>query len=481
MLSNSAQTSQAPSHIRVWLHYLETGNAPPDQTIAQALVGLGIAVEALSQSTLSCPGILCFSEISPLLCQLLREVSRSGTTRVLAVAQSGTTLRNGQAWRLLEAGASDVLSWDDLIDPCAVIFARLERWHIVDILIRSPLVQESLVGNSPTWLGALREMIEVAHFTDASVLIMGETGTGKEQVARLLHALDARPNKRDLVVLDCTTVVPELSGSEFFGHERGAFTGAVAARDGGVALADEGTLFLDEIGELPPDLQAQLLRVVQERTYKRVGSNTWRHARFRLVCATNRDLLQESTAGRFRHDLYYRIANWICKLPPLRERTEDIIPLAYHFMRQLRPSVELPELDDTMREYLLTRPYPGNVRDLKQLISRIMYRHVGPGPITIGDIPESERPTSEATLETWHDTSFERVISRAVWLGVGLKEIRRVAEDVAVRIAISDAQGNLQCAAQTLGVTDRALQLRRAAQRQGQPNQAAAEVFVETG
>jgi transcriptional regulator with GAF, ATPase, and Fis domain len=390
-------------------------------------------------------------------------------------------LRNGQAWRLLEAGAADVLAWDDLVDPCAVILARLERWQIVDSLIRSPLVQESLVGSSPAWLSALREIVEVAHFTDASVLITGETGTGKEQMARLLHALDRRPNKRDLIVLDCTTIVPELSGSEFFGHERGAFTGAVAARDGGVALADEGTLFLDEIGELPPDLQAQLLRVVQERTYKRVGSNTWRHARFRLVCATNRDLLQESAAGRFRHDLYYRIANWICELPPLRDRTADIIPLAYHFMHQLRPGAELPKLDDAVREYLLTRAYPGNVRDLKQLISRMIYRHVGAGPISIGDIPESERPAPGAAAQEWHDPPFERAIRHALAIGVGLKDIRRVAEDVAVRIAVGDAQGNLQRAAQTLGITDRALQLRRAAQRHATPDQEGDQLLVEVG
>src|SRR5437763_9151048 len=135
--------------------------------------------------------------------------------------------------------------------------------------------------------------MEAAFFTDAPVLSTGETGTGKELIARLVHSLDARSKKRDLVVVDCTTIVPTLSGSEFFGHERGAFTGAVSTREGAFALADGGTLFLDEVGELPLTLQPRLLRVLQEHTYKRVGGNLWQEAKFRLVCATNRNLETE--------------------------------------------------------------------------------------------------------------------------------------------------------------------------------------------
>src|SRR5262249_5035658 len=143
-----------------------------------------------------------------------------------------------------------------------------------------------------------------------------------------------------------------LSGSEFFGHERGAFTGAVSQRDGAFALADGGTLFLDEVGELPLPLQAQLLRVVQERTYKRVGGNTWHRTNFRLVCATNRDLLAQVGRGEFRADLYYRIASFVCKLPPLRQRLDDVIPLAEYFLRQMYPNGEPPQLDDAVRAYL---------------------------------------------------------------------------------------------------------------------------------
>ena len=146
-------------------------------------------------------------------------------------------------------------------------------------------------------------------------------------------------------MLDCSTLVPSLSGSEFFGHERGAFTGAVDARDGAFALAAGGTLFVDEIGELPPELQTQLLRAVQEHTYKRVGGNVWRQTDFRLVCATNRDLQADVAAGRFRQDLYYRIAGVCCHLPPLRDRLDDVPVLTEYFLRELSPGESARSVD----------------------------------------------------------------------------------------------------------------------------------------
>ena len=182
------------------------------------------------------------------------------------------------------------------------------------------------------WRSALRDIVEVGYFSDVDVLISGESGTGKELAAQLIHTLDQRPGKQDLVVVDCTTIVPSLSGSELFGHERGAFTGAVAAREGAFALADGGTLLLDEVGELPQELQAELLRVVQEGTYKRVGSNRWQKTRFRLVCATNRDLEADCEAGTFRSDLFFRLAAARIRMPALRERAEDVACLAEHFL-----------------------------------------------------------------------------------------------------------------------------------------------------
>jgi transcriptional regulator with GAF, ATPase, and Fis domain len=382
---------------------------------------------------------------------------------VIAIAASARALAAGELWRVLDAGATDVFAWDEAHGPAAVV-ARLDRRRRVDELMRSPAVRDQLVGEGAEWQSIVRQVVEIARFTDAPVLVAGESGTGKELVARLIHALDPRPRKGGLVVLDCTTIVPTLSGSEFFGHERGAFTGADSARDGAFALADGGTLFLDEVGELPLTLQAELLRVVQEGTYKRVGGNAWRETSFRLVCATNKNLLAEAAAERFRRDFYYRIAAWRIDLPTLRDRREDIVPLTRHFLRQLRPEHEPYGLDEPVRAYLLRREYAGNVRDLRHLVTRMSHRHVGPGPITLGDIPEEERVRSADS--DWRDGGFDRSIRTALALGASLKEITSAAADAAIRVAIVEEGGNLRRASGRLGVTPRALQLRRAAERQ---------------
>jgi transcriptional regulator with GAF, ATPase, and Fis domain len=410
------------------------------------------------------PGIVFFEETSPQLLELLRETSGRGLERVLAIKLSKTAIEPAVIWSLLNAGAADVFAWDRCQAPAQEIAARFERWEKVDQIVRSPLVKDHLAGQSATWVRALRQIVDVATFTDSSVLITGESGTGKELFAQLVHTLDTRVDKKNLVVCDCTTIVPELSGSEFFGHERGAFTGAVAARNGAFALADRGTLFLDEVGELPLNLQAELLRVIQERTYKRVGGNSWQKTDFRLVCATNRNLLEEQSRDRFRRDFYYRIASWTCHLPRLSERREDILVLAKHFIAQLRPD-DPPEIDDAVREYFLTREYPGNVRDLKQLVARIIQHHVGPGAITAGDIPELERPSGDDKYDRQREADLELAVRAAVASGASLKEIERAAGELAERIVIEEEQGNLQRAAARLRVTDRALQMRRAARR----------------
>ena len=285
-------------------------------------------------------------------------------------------------------------------EVAAAVAQRLRRWRVVDELLDRPYVREFLVGDSPAWRSVLREAVEAARFTAAAVLITGESGTGKERMAQLIHDLDARPAKKKLVILDCSTVVPSLSGSEFFGHEKGAFTGASAARAGAFELADGGTLFLDEVGELPVTLQAELLRVIQEGTYKRVGSNIWRKSAFRLICATNRDLAAGQATGAFRGDFFHRISGCTLHLPALRERVGDIIPLVEHFFRQATPGREPSPLSGAVREFLVRRPYPGNVRDLRGLALRIIHRHLGDGEISIGDVPDGERPAAGAAVTT---------------------------------------------------------------------------------
>jgi transcriptional regulator with GAF, ATPase, and Fis domain len=447
--------------MRVWHRFI---SQEPRPDILEALSRAHFLTYACESNSTSDPGIVFFDEVTDQLRELLRDASRRGLKRVLAIGMCPAAIKPAAIWSLLHAGAADVLIWADSHEPANEIAARFERWQKIDEIIRLPLVRNNLAGQSPAWIRCLRQIVEIASFTDSSVLITGESGTGKELIAQLVHALDARNNKGDLIVCDCATIVPELSGSEFFGHERGAFTGAVAARKGAFALADHGTLFLDEIGELPINLQAELLRVIQERAYKRVGGNSWLKTDFRLVCATNRNLFEEQLHDRFRRDLYYRIATWTCHLPPLRERQDDILVLATHFINQLRPD-DPPELDDAVSQYFLIREYPGNVRDLKQLVARMVQRHVGPGPITVGDIPEDERPGAAEDSGSWNRDELETAVRKAVASGLGIKEIERTAGELAESIVIEAEQGNLQKAAARLGITDRALQMRRAARR----------------
>jgi DNA-binding NtrC family response regulator len=423
--------------------------------------------------------------------------ARTPQGRVLVVIITGRP-RHDDVWQLMAAGASDVIC--DVIcqgieQLAAEIALRLHRWRAIDDLVDSERIGRYLVGHSAPLRILQRQVVQAAVFTLAPVLLVGESGTGKELVARLLHDLDPRPDKGNLVLLDCATVVPSLSGSEFFGHEKGAFTGATTARDGAFARADRGTLFLDEVGELPLPLQAELLRVVQEGTYKRVGGNVWQRTMFRLVCATNRDLLAEQRDGRFRNDLYYRIAGLVVELPPLRCRREDILPLFLHFLAQLDEDGRAPPLDPTVSDLIRSRDYPGNVRDLRQLAQRVHARHAPGGAVTVGDMPEDEWPVVEPDAadgaggltaglvpadgpaadggvaavgaETGDPVTaaIEPAVRRALDHGLSLRNLQRLTADVAVRISVADANGSLRAAARRLGVTERALQLRRAAAR----------------
>jgi transcriptional regulator with GAF, ATPase, and Fis domain len=447
--------------IGCWVHYCGNASEREKNSFATALVEHGVEILSFSHGKPNGPGVCCFDEMTDELRDFLQSVSCEGRERIIAVARPEALRSGEEGWGLLQAGASDMLIWSDPNHVAGQVKARLERWISIEQLLADTCLAE-VVAESPVWLATLRRVAEIARFSDTSALILGETGTGKEVVARLIHQLDPRPSKRDFVVLDCSAIVSELSGSEFFGHERGAFTGALSERLGAFALANGGTLFLDEIGELPLTLQAQLLRVIQERSYKRVGGSTWHRTAFRLVCATNRNLAEMVSSGAFRADLFHRIACFVCKLPPLRERPEDIIPLAEHFFRQAHPNRKAPHLDPAVRQYLLRREYPGNVRELQQVVSRLMYRCAADGTITIGYVPSEERPTSESNHAIWLDSQFKQPIERAVVLGAGLKEIGRAAEDVAIQYATAVEDGSLQRAARRLGVTDRALQLRRA-------------------
>jgi PAS domain S-box-containing protein len=227
-----------------------------------------------------------------------------------------------------------------------------------------------IVGRSPALLGVLRDVAEVGP-TETTVLILGETGTGKELIARAIHTASAR-RERSLVKVNCAAVPAGLIESEFFGHERGAFTGATSRRDGRFTLADGGTIFLDEVGELPLELQGKLLRVLQEGEFEPVGSSRTRKVDVRVIAATNRDLFKATGEGRFREDLYYRLAVFPVTLPPLRERGDDVIILAEELARQFarRMGRRIEPLTPGMAARLRTYPWPGNVRELQNVVER---------------------------------------------------------------------------------------------------------------
>ena len=376
-------------------------------------------------------------------------------TRIIAVSVG--RLASASTWALLRSGVTEVFAWFDVAKPVQIVASRLMYWQQLEEKVAE--LRLRLVGRSKCWLNTLRQLVDMA-LSNCQVLIMGESGTGKELVAQEVHRLDARPSKRDCVVVDCANLIPGLSGSELFGHEKGAFTNAIGTRDGALALAHEGTLFLDELGELPLPLQAELLRALQEGTYKRVGSNTWRQARFRLVSATNRDLAEEVRKGTFRQDLYYRISGWTCHLPPLRERKEDIVPLAEHFFRQ-QHHIQQP-IDQQVYDFLMLRDYPGNVRELQQLISRIANKHLGEGPITIGDIPRSDWPDFARLGATAPPSGeLEAGVTSLLYQGLGLKEIKDLVTEIAKKVAIHHENGNLKLAAHRLGCSERILQMHR--------------------
>lgn len=339
--------------------------------IRSSLTGVGVRLQEAVEGPC---GIVCFEKVNDEVLSLLHSTRHEANCRVVAITTEQSESQNSLTWRLLHAGASDVITWDRSRSPAAWVRARIDRWSELDELTATLTRRESLIGDSPAWSAVVRNIIEAARFSSTPILLTGESGTGKELLARLISLVDpletAAPLKRELVTVDCGSLVPELSGSEFFGHERGAFTSAVTQREGAFAIANGRTLLLDEIGEVPFNLQAQLLRAIQEKTYKRVGGNTWQTTNFRLVCATNRNLIQMVHDREFRLDLYHRIAGGVFRVPPLRERRADILPLAIHFLGRIFPD-SAPEFDSPVADYLLNRQYEGNVRELRELIERI--------------------------------------------------------------------------------------------------------------
>ncbi|HKA53947.1 MAG TPA: sigma 54-interacting transcriptional regulator, partial [Candidatus Binatia bacterium] len=290
---------------------------------------------------------------------------------------------------------------------------------------------DEIVGHSRPLQGAL-EQVRLVAATDSSVLILGETGTGKEMIARAVHAQSKR-HAQPLIKVNCAALPSGLIESELFGHEKGAFTGAAERRIGRFELADGGTIFLDEIGELPPEVQVKLLRVLQEREFERVGGSKTIRVDVRLIAATNRDLTRSIAEGTFRQDLYYRLNVFPIRLPSLRERAEDIPLLVHYFVARYaakigRPITRVPA--EVMRR-LTAYAWPGNVRELENVIERAVILSPGPdltlGPETLPASPAgtpvnrvirpgtADLPAERLTLEQAEYHHIVSVLKQTRW------------------------------------------------------------------
>jgi formate hydrogenlyase transcriptional activator len=265
-------------------------------------------------------------------------------------------------------------------EEIAALKARLER---ESVYLQEEIQREhnftELIGNSAPLLALLRKVEQVAP-TDSTVLIAGETGTGKELIARAIHARSGR-QERALVKVNCSAISAGLVESELFGHVKGAFTGAIERRIGRFELADGGTIFLDEVGELPPETQVKLLRVLQEREFEPVGSSRTQPVNVRVIAATNRNLEEAVAAGRFRSDLFFRLNVFPLRVPPLRERREDIRLLVTFFLAQFAGKLgkRVASVTDETMEHLTAYDWPGNIRELQNVVERAVI--LSPGSV----------------------------------------------------------------------------------------------------
>jgi len=276
-----------------------------------------------------------------------------------------------------------------------------------------------IIGNSPALEFALGEVERVAP-TDSTVLVLGETGTGKELIARAIHNLSGRFG-RPFVKLNCAAIPFDLLESELFGHEKGAFTGAIAQKIGRFEMAHSGTLFLDEIGDLPPALQPKLLRVLQEQEFERLGSGRTHRIDVRLVAATHHDLAQMVTRNEFRSDLYYRLNVFPILLPPLRERRQDIPPLVTHFVETFSRHMGKPIRHIPLETLAAFSSYswPGNIRELQNLIERAVIRSddgILPNPLPAEENKPVTPPLAQGTFSDSTRTVILQALKATGWV-----------------------------------------------------------------
>jgi len=319
-----------------------------------------------------------------------------------------------------------------------IVARALERRRLLALEDRSRRDETALpplTYGDPTMAPVVRAIEKVAA-TNATVLLLGESGTGKELAARTIHLKSPRASG-PFVAVNCAAIAEQLMESELFGHEKGAFTGATQSRRGRIELADGGTLFLDEIGELKPALQAKLLRVLQDRRFERVGGTRTIEADVRWIAATNRDIEEMVRRGEFREDLYHRLAVFPIRLPPLRERRQDILPLAETLLARIAAELGRPplRLDESARRKILEAPWYGNVRELSNALERAAI-------LADGDVIRGDQ-----IIVTYASPAAALPVSGTI----------ADLEAAAIRRALEEAGGNRRRAAEKLGIGERTL------------------------
>lgn len=384
----------------------------------------------------------------------------------------------GRRCQLLLAGALDILdsSRAEFPQELARTLARLvgaeAHRRVEDEKIRGVMKRLGVVGQSREMLAVFRWVMRVATLSDLPALVTGETGTGKEVLVNALHRLDEKRSRGPFVALNCSAINPNLAESELFGHRRGAFTGAEAGRKGLIRSADGGVLFLDEVGDLDPQLQAKLLRVIQERRVLGVGDDREMDVSVRVIAATNCDLAELVRQGRFREDLFHRLNMLSIHLPPLRQRTDDIGPLVEHFLdKHRRPGRDGqslgagPEFIDALKLMKL----PGNARELEHLVARVVGDRETAEPLNLLDLPaeawrelavgESHAPLPAAAeaLPTSPEelrAQLARVLDENGW---NLTRSLEYCERLLLESALRRADGNQTQTARMLGITARSV------------------------
>ncbi|MDR4500514.1 MAG: sigma-54 dependent transcriptional regulator [Nitrospirales bacterium] len=350
----------------------------------------------------------------------------------------------------------DLGSIDPVINRALEYLELLRRMHfeVKDVADRYAL--NNLIAESPSMQGLVSQIQDMTQNHKTTVLLQGETGTGKEFIARVLHHNGPRRNGT-FVGVNCTAIPEELFESELFGYERGAFTGANQRKPGLCEQAEGGTLFLDEIGDMNISMQAKLLRVLQERSIKRLGGRDEIAVDFRLIAATNHDLRKQVSDGHFREDLFFRLNVVSLELPPLRQRIEDIIPLSFRALGRYAKDIgkDIQDFSPDARTLLENYPYPGNIRELENIIERAVI-FCKEKSIMGADLPKELHQTAER-VATAHTTNDKQVVKIEMEIGThGLVDVETAIIDEVMRLA----DDNKSLAAKHLGITRFALDRR---------------------